>query len=166
MFWALKSPEGREPEFCQGLRYTFYVGSHCLHVLTKFRKIQWMDQKLWTKKCHFWPIWGILGCFWPFLRPWGHNKSYFWKSENVTFYPLSCCNFMQNFRQKQWLPVEKSWRGRTHGRTDGRTHGIGWILRSQFRLKSGDQKGVGGNQVSANARITWCHIICSRMSHE
>ena len=38
VFWALKSPEGREPEFCQGLRHTFYMGSDCLHVLTKFRK--------------------------------------------------------------------------------------------------------------------------------
>ena len=37
VFWALKSPEGRELEFCQGLRYTFYMGGHCLYVLTKFQ---------------------------------------------------------------------------------------------------------------------------------
>ena len=38
VFLALKIPEGREPEFYQGLRYKFYIGSHCLYVLTKFRK--------------------------------------------------------------------------------------------------------------------------------
>ena len=31
--------------------------------LGSFRKIQLMDQKLWGKKCHIWPFWGVLGRF-------------------------------------------------------------------------------------------------------
>ena len=77
--------------------------------------------------------------FWEFLaikEPLGSERELFSKSENVTLYPLLCCNFMQKFRKIQWLAVEKSWRGCT----DGRKHGIGWIVRSQFRLKSRDQQ--------------------------
>ena len=43
---------------------------------------------------------------------------------------------MQNFRKIQWIVIENF----PDARTDARTHGRGWILRSQFRLKSGDQK--------------------------
>ena len=96
-----------------------------------FGKIQWMDQKLWIKKCHFWPIWGILGCFFTLFEPLGAQWVIFENPRMLLFTPYHVVTHAK-FQKKQWLPVEKSWRGRTHG--------IGWILRSQFRLKSGDQK--------------------------
>ena len=64
--------------------------------------------KSYELKVSFLAYFGYFGVFFlPFLSPWGHHEKYFGKSQNV-FTFLSCCNFMQNFRKIQWLPVEKS----------------------------------------------------------
>ena len=59
---------------------------------------------------------GWTGHFWPLLTRWGANKIFFQKSENVTLYADRSYNFMQNFKEIEWMVTEKN----AHERTDGR----------------------------------------------
>ena len=49
-FLALKVPGGHEVDFSQSKRYLFHNENICLHILTKFQKIEWTDPKLLSNK--------------------------------------------------------------------------------------------------------------------
>ena len=75
------------------------------------------------KSVIFWPIWGILGCFWPFLTPLGAQWELFLKIRECFFLPLIMLKLHAKFQKKtmvaRWEKLTRT-DGRTHGRTDGR----------------------------------------------
>ena len=64
VFLALKIPRVVNQSFYQGLRYAFYIGSHCLHVLTKFQKNRMDWSKVMNQK-----VFGLFGAFWGGFNP-------------------------------------------------------------------------------------------------
>ena len=78
-FLALKVPRGTGTRFSQDKCYLFH-NENIFSTFWPFRKIEWTDPKLLSKRCHFWPFWGF---FTPF-EPLGPTR-FFQKSEKVTF---------------------------------------------------------------------------------
>ena len=58
-FLALKVPRGREPEFCQGQQYRFYVHINYLHIFGKFQKNLMEGLKVMEAKVSFLAISGL-----------------------------------------------------------------------------------------------------------
>ena len=139
MFLALNVPGGREPEFCQGLWQWFYIWYNFLHTLTEFQKKTMDGSNVMRGKVSFLATLGHFRAFLAIKEPLGTQRELFSKIWECYISPIWICNFMQNFRKIQWIVIENFWNARTHARTHGRTGGRGWILRSQFRLKSGDK---------------------------
>ena len=118
-FWPL---EGLGKSFPEDNIYIVWNALLLSNFMQKIKKFWRAVRKQSLKKSNFGPNL----TFWP--RPEG-VKSFFRKSENVTFLQLCCSNFVQNIK-KFWRADPEISALRTDEQTEGRMDGRSWIYRT------------------------------------
>ena len=111
-FWPLGGLDKSFPEHHIYVFWSLLLLSNFMQKIKKFWRL--VLEIFWKRS-----IFGPNLTFWP---PWLGVKSFFQKSEIVTFLHLWCCNFVQKIR-KIWRADPEIWALRTDGQTDGRTDG-------------------------------------------
>ena len=150
-FWPL---EGLGKSFAEDNIYIVWNALLLSNFMQKIEKFWLAVPKQSLKKSNFGPNL----TFWP--RPQG-AKSFFRKSENVTFLQLCCSNFVQNIKNFWHADPEISalrTNGRTDEQTDERTDKAEFI--GPFRLKPWVEKYLTWIIRVRCSKVVWHFLFC------